>query len=442
MKSAFLFATLAMSISTSHAFTLHVSPQGNDKWSGALDKPNSARNNGPLASLQGARDRLRQLRIAKKLPTAEPITVVIGTGTYPLREPIVFTPQDSGTEQAPIIYQGAPDAVIEAGREIKNWKQEKLGGKTVWTTKVDPKWRFEQLWVGERRAMRARAPQEFTFYATGKAAQIEPTKTANFERAKQAFKMPDAALKYLKGLSANELLDATVVAYHSWEISRHRIAKVDFGTGEVLFTGPAKWAFFNWQNIQRFHIENVPAALDRGGEWFLARDGKLSYLPLPGESLKTARIFAPVADSFLHFRGIPENGQFVKEIEFSDLTFQHAGYTLPREGHSDWQAAVTIPAAMMLDGAHHVSFQRCEIGHIGTYAFWFRRGCQRNRVLNSWIHDLGAGGIRIGEGEIRRGQESTHSTLVDNNIIHRGGRIHYGARAQESIVRCERGRSH
>ncbi|MDF2439680.1 MAG: hypothetical protein JWN98_664, partial [Abditibacteriota bacterium] len=427
MKFALFVAVFAPSIPSAHALTLHVSPRGNDKWSGSLDKPNKARSDGPLASLQGARDRLRRLRIAKKLPLDEPINVAIATGTYALRQPIVFTPQDSGTVQAPIIYQGEPDAIIEGGRAIGNWKEEKRNGRTVWTTKVDPKWRFEQLWVNDRRATRARAPQEFTFYAEGKAQSITLDGKEEPNRAGKAFKMSPAALKYLRGLSASELLDATVVAYHSWEISRHRIAKVDFKSGEVLFTGAAKWAFFNWQNRQRFHIENVPAALDKGGEWFLARDGKLSYVPLPGEKIKKAQVFAPVIESFLHFRGNPAKEQFVKEIEFSDLKFRHAGYTLPRDGHSDWQAAATIPAVIMLDGAHHVSFQSCEITNIGTYAMWFRRGCQRNRVINCWLLDLGAGGIRIGEGEIRRGGEGTGQTAIINNIIQHGGRIHYGA---------------
>jgi hypothetical protein len=42
--------------------TIHVAPGGDDHWSGALTRPNAARTDGPLATLEGARDRIRTLR--------------------------------------------------------------------------------------------------------------------------------------------------------------------------------------------------------------------------------------------------------------------------------------------------------------------------------------------------------------------------------------------
>ena len=72
-----------------------------------------------------------------------------------------------------------------------------------------------------------------------------------------------------------------------------------------------------------------------------------------------------------------------------------------------------------------VAIQDCEIGHIGEYAIWFRQGCQNCRIERSYLHDLGAGGVRIGEGRIRPDEASrTHHITVDNNIIRTGGRIH------------------
>ena len=41
---------------------LHVSPQGRDAWSGALEKPNEMQTDGPLATVTGARDAVRRLR--------------------------------------------------------------------------------------------------------------------------------------------------------------------------------------------------------------------------------------------------------------------------------------------------------------------------------------------------------------------------------------------
>lgn len=56
--------------------------------------------------------------------------------------------------------------------------------------------------------------------------------------------------------------------------------------------------------------------------------------------------------------------------------------------------------------------------------FLARRRCQYCQVRKCYIHDLGAGGVRIGEARIRRDPaERTGNIVVDNCIIRQGGRI-------------------
>ncbi len=57
--------------------TLYISPQGNDAWSGKLAKPNFKKSDGPLASLDGARAKVRE-QIAKG--PSGPVTVLIRGG--------------------------------------------------------------------------------------------------------------------------------------------------------------------------------------------------------------------------------------------------------------------------------------------------------------------------------------------------------------------------
>src|SRR5512135_1502860 len=83
--------------------TLYVSPVGSDRWSGRLVRPNARRTDGPLASIAGARDRLRV--VAKGTPAV----VQVGPGTYRIEQPIVFTPEDSGGPGGERIYQGSPN---------------------------------------------------------------------------------------------------------------------------------------------------------------------------------------------------------------------------------------------------------------------------------------------------------------------------------------------
>ena len=64
------------------------------------------------------------------------------------------------------------------------------------------------------------------------------------------------------------------------------------------------------------------------------------------------------------------------------------------------------------------------------YGVWFRRGCLDCRVVRSQLHDLGAGGVRIGQGwdnENPSAADRTGRCIVDNNIIRSGGHLFGGA---------------
>ena len=59
-----------------------------------------------------------------------------------------------------------------------------------------------------------------------------------------------------------QLPDVTIVAYHSWAISVHRLAAIDRRRSALFTTGNAPWQFLRWKPVQRYHVENFKAALD------------------------------------------------------------------------------------------------------------------------------------------------------------------------------------
>jgi len=146
---------------------IHVSPGGDDHWSGTLARPNAARTDGLLATLEGAHDRVRTLRHEQKIP-AGPIPVVIAAGTYPLSGPVVFEPADGGTAAALVIYQAEPGTrpIFDGGRAITGFSRRPDG---LWTAKVPDvaagRWTFEQLFVNGRRATRAHAERVLSLHA-------------------------------------------------------------------------------------------------------------------------------------------------------------------------------------------------------------------------------------------------------------------------------------
>lgn len=427
--AAVAIAVLAGAGRAAEPLALHVAPHGDDAWSGRLAEPNPERTDGPVATLAGARDAVRKLKHAGAATGA--VRVRIAAGRYSLTEPVVFSPEDSGTADAPITYEAAsPEArpLFSGGRPIGGFQAAPDG---VWTTKVPAvaagEWSFEQLWVNGRRAVRARDPNEFYHYMRRRVVSgIDPLTGRPADLQSRAFGARAADIAPLLAIPADRLQDVTLVAYHAWATSIHRVAGVDATTHTVVTTGPAWWRFFQWNASQRYHLENFRAALDAPGEWFLDRDGTLSYKPLPGERPETAEVVAPVASGFLRFQGDPARGAFVRHLAFKGLRFHHSQYILPPGGHSDGQAAARIPAAIQGDGMIDVTLADCEVGHVGTYAVWFWRGCKDCRVERCLIHDLGAGGVRMGTGweaDAPPPPEVTERITIDNSIIRGGGRI-------------------
>jgi len=393
---------------TTYPETFYVAPAGNDQWPGTQAKP--------FATLARARDAIRALKERGQFDA--PVKVLIRGGIYWLPQTLVFTPQDSGTEQRPITYAAYPGErpVISAGRRITGWRREAEG---PWSAPAEPT--FRQLFVnGERRTM-ARSPNEGYFRIQGKAAPIIDAATGQEQdSSKIAFRFSPGDLRRWP-----DLTDGDAIIFRNWETGMLRLKSVDTERDYVTFTGPMKWDF---RPRMRYYIENVSAALDAPGEWYLdPRKQRVYYRPLPDEDLTRAVVVAPVHEYVVRIRGDAETGLPVEHVHFEGLSFQHAAYTLEPQGHCDWQAAVTKEAAIQADGARHCTMKRCEVAHVGGYAIWFRQACSHIRIEQCEVRDCGAGGVRFGEQGRREGILATHHNVLTNSFIHDIGRHFYGA---------------
>lgn len=102
---------------------MHVAKDGNDAWSGELPSANKNRSDGPFATLERARDAIRQLKSTGSLPKGG-VIVEVGGGVYELARPLELVKEDSGTEEAPIIYRArkGADVRLVGGKRITGWK--------------------------------------------------------------------------------------------------------------------------------------------------------------------------------------------------------------------------------------------------------------------------------------------------------------------------------
>ncbi len=430
------------------AATLYVATDGNDTWSGKLPRPNTQGTDGPLATLAGARDAVRRLKVQR--PLTEAIHVQVATGIYPLTETLTFEPQDSGTGEAPITYEAVLGArpVLTGGRKIEGFVPVEKGQWKVHLPEVAMgKWYFEDLYINGRRAIRARSPNEFYYYVRSEAKEAVNPDTGKSElMPHRSFVADQKDIAPLLAMPKEQLSDVVIVAPYHWECSVARVASVDANTGTIVLTGNVFLPNNEWKRNHRYHIEGIKAALDAPGEWFLDRKaGDLYYIPRPGEDMNKAEVIAPVVAGLVRFAGDPASGRYVEHIAIKGLAFRHDRYPLPPEGHCDVQAAVSTPAAIMGDGMRYIELEDVEVAHVGAYAVWFRRGCQHCRIERCLIQDMAAGGVRIGQGWRNDHNYSWNSTIippgeprgpnpliphdatghcvVDNNIIRSGGHL-------------------
>ena len=99
-----LAVTLAEAAPAARPVRFYVAPDGSDAWSGRRAGANAGRTDGPFATVLRARDAVRELKRRQGGRLEQPVIVSLRGGTHRLSEPLVFTPEDAGTETCPIAY--------------------------------------------------------------------------------------------------------------------------------------------------------------------------------------------------------------------------------------------------------------------------------------------------------------------------------------------------
>jgi len=117
MKLQFPVILLLSLVTTSNwADDVYVSPRGNDG--------NPGIEAAPVSSIDMARKLVRQFS------GKEAVTVHVADGIYYLPDPLVFTPEDSGTEDAPVVFQADHEggAVLSGGTQLNlQWQPYREG---------------------------------------------------------------------------------------------------------------------------------------------------------------------------------------------------------------------------------------------------------------------------------------------------------------------------
>ncbi len=357
-----------------------VSPRGSDDHAGSLNQP--------FRTLERARDAVRALHREGK-PTV-PVTIYLRRGhIYPCGASDL-APGRWGECSLSCCIPGVSERTSHPQRRQARdgWKESQHEGRRIWSVSL-PEVRsgqsfFHQLWVDGTRRTMARHPN--TGYLKVVAVPGVTEKTAWMDGSTSfQFSPGDLPVSWT-------FTDAEVVVMNRWIESRLPVASIDSGARLLRFT---KRAPFTLEVGDYYYIENSPQALDTPGEWYLRPSGRRTVVHAHcfGEKIGRTNVVVPVLQQILLLNGEPESGRFVEHLTFEGITFSHSEWYLPdtlnasqHGGVADGgfpQAAYGLPGAVSGKGARAVTFDRCEISHVGSYAFELSRGCQGNRLLRS-----------------------------------------------------------
>lgn len=420
--------------------TIYVSPTGNDAWTGNLPQRNARKADGPVKTLEKARDLVRAAK-GRQGDNPEPIHVELRGGAYFLNQPLVLRPEDSGTEKAPIVWSayGKERPTLSGGWRVAGWTKTVVNGNKAWVAQIPPNsgpTLFRELWLDGKRLSRARWPKHGTLEV---AALTEKPKPADWKHGTNQFGYANEDLKAWPTASDGEAIVNT-----RWTESHLPIASIDEKEHVIHFT---KRSVFLLDPQDPYWIENVRECLTEPGEFYVDPRAKKVYLIAPaGVDPNQAQVIAPRLERVLRLEGDPAAGKFVERLTFRGITFSHTEWyfdhpMLDRQGGAkpadyEWsiqpdparsgfgQAAIGVPGAIWGGGVRSCAFDGCAVSHIGNYGIELSRGCQHNRITHCTLTDLGAGGLKIGEVSVRDAQnEQAFGNQISDCTIADGGNL-------------------
>jgi hypothetical protein len=434
----FLITCFAFS---ANAAEIWVSVQGKDTNEGTKASP--------LATVQMAVRKARELRRLKDPSIKDGIHIIVMNGTYYLNEPLFVRPEDSGTAESPTTIEAETNTkpILSGGFEIKNWKKSTtsingLKAGTVWVADAPEKAgeiiNYRQLWVNGKKAVRAKS-------TTG----TKMDRILSWDKETESCWIPfkDKSVKFEPGM------EMYIVQW--WAIANLRIknieikkdsARLSFEQPESRIQSehpwPAPWISKNNGN-SAFYLNNGMSMLNEAGEWFLDRKrAKIYYIPRAGEDMNSATVTVPVLENLVKIEGTLDTP--VHHFNFKGISFQYSNWLRPsQQGHVPLQAGMYLldayklktpgtpnqanlenqgwvgrpRAAVEVNYANNNLFENCSFEHLSSTGLDLHKGTNHNSIKGNLFKDIGGSGINLGVFSDESFEAHLPYTVKDDRVV-------------------------
>lgn len=409
IRTVSLIVLLATCSNAKSELQIHVSTSGNDAAIGTAEAP--------LATIVGARNRIRSLRRETEA-TLESIDVLIHTGRYPQTETIAWTEADSGSEEAPITYRNVDGEVILCGGQVIDQWQPLVDASLLkrlpnaaqgYVVCAD----LKQLGIPSedlvsRRLHQAMHPEPMELFANNQ--RLPRARWPNHDWAQvQRIAHSNHPRSWLLERNVHSHDSATAWAHgfweHDWRDSFEPV-HLDSNSKTISLSAADTGSPRSIRNGARYKLCNLLSELDMPGEWYVdAATKMLVYWPIesvtssPSVTVSTVETVLSLYD--------------LRHVRFDGLCIETAKSML-----------------VEIVGGSHVCFKDCVLTQAGNVAVHVFRG-EHHRLIGCEVACTGSSAIRIEGGDRKTLTPANH--LVEDCHVHDFGQHFLAGRPGISI---------
>jgi parallel beta-helix repeat protein len=433
---AFLFFSLGTGLSND-AQDIYVSKDGSDINLGTKDEP--------VASLQAARDLIRQYKSVNDLPNGG-ITVWIGEGTYNQKETFALNENDSGRPDAPIVWRALEDGKVslsggesipsdrwtkvndpsilkrlskEASHEVKQVNLKDLGisdygqitqfGHAMSVTPAP----LEVFFNSEVMTL-ARYPNE-GYINIGEV--VDPgsvPRTRDYGQRGGVFNYDDPRHAVWAGQEDIWMQGSFKYGFADDNIL---VEEIDTVQKQVKLAMASLYGVGSGRDFQHYVAYNILDELDSPGEWYLDREAGILYFWPPDDLENSSITVSILEDPIISLEGASyvtiqsltievgrgigiyiERGNnnliagcTVRNVGTNGIFMgQGARQTFPFVTHDDYEG---VPISRRIGNLQ---------GHIYKYTQWERQAGNNHGILSCDVYSTGSGGIYLSGGSKRK----------------------------------------
>ncbi len=391
---------------------LHITVTGRDSAAGTASQP--------LASIAGARDRLRELRHADPLPDGAVVT--LHAGAYRVGETLRLEAGDGGTAEAPVVFRAAPGEAVTltGGIEVPAEALRPVADPSIIARL--PEAAREHVRVADLAALGC--PVSAAPHAAEVTCNGIPLTLARWPNAGYAWLGGPPPVTDAQGNPRAATLEDGFL-YHgdrprnwsapgeAWvnvwgicfESRRVQVDRIDLDRRHVKTRPP--YGTYSFQagtedGGGRYFWFNILEELDEPGEYYLDRKNGKLYLWLPlceGEGLPEETSPSALALSLLEAPLIELDG--VRHVRVENLTL--------RSGRA---------SGLVIRGGEDVCVAGCTVASFHGHGIEVVGG-RRHAIRGCEVRHVGSAGITLSGGDRRTLEPAGH--VAENNHVH-----HYG----------------